>query len=161
MIRKLSRGLSRGLGTRELETLYDTTPLRHYNEVNVFNAFSPDSENKPIAVVTFVDRLSASIARNMQLDGSPDGWKSFPRLPHHPLADGAIGMMSLKNKRDCCRPVTFTLREEKKRLRVAITSYINAFIFLFYTYPISYSNEIINNEDFKKFVEDTFGIDDK
>jgi len=49
MIRKLSRGLSRGLGTRELETLYDTTPLRHYNEVNVFNAFSPDSENKPIA----------------------------------------------------------------------------------------------------------------
>jgi len=72
-----------------------------------------------------VDRLSASIARNMQLDGSPDGWKSFPRLPHHPLADGAIGVMSLKNKRDCCRPVTFTLREEKKRLRVAMYVFLS------------------------------------
>eukprot|EP00815_Leptocylindrus_aporus_P007522 CAMPEP_0116050744 /NCGR_PEP_ID=MMETSP0322-20121206/563_1 /TAXON_ID=163516 /ORGANISM="Leptocylindrus danicus var. apora, Strain B651" /LENGTH=686 /DNA_ID=CAMNT_0003533353 /DNA_START=122 /DNA_END=2179 /DNA_ORIENTATION=- len=74
MVRKISRGLSRGVGTRELELLYDTTPLKHYNEVNLFNAFSPDSEDKPIAVVTFVDRLSASIAQNMQLDGSPDGW---------------------------------------------------------------------------------------
>ena len=73
----------------------------------------------------------------MQLDGSPDGWKTFPRLPHHPLADGAVGVKGLQNKRDCCRPVTLTLREEKKRLRVAmyvflLLQFLNYHIFSIY-----------------------------
>jgi len=64
MIRKISRGLSRGVGTRELELLYDTTPLRHYNEVNVLNAFSPDSVDKPIAGMFLICFTDSNILYN-------------------------------------------------------------------------------------------------
>ena len=88
------------------------------------------------AVVTFTSRQAAVAARNCIADGrGQTRWLTVEEVPVPPLADAAA--CDFITCRGCCRPVSLSIPKKQQMLRKYFSLLLLAFIYIFYTFPIS------------------------
>ena len=95
------------------------------------------------AVVTFTSRQAACAARQCLADGRGlDRWMTFEEIPVPPLADAAP--LRLCPCRGCCRPVTISINDRQKSLRLQFSHMLLACIYFGYTIPLTFAASLVD-----------------
>jgi hypothetical protein len=95
------------------------------------------------AVVTFTSRQAACAARQCLADGRGlDRWMTFEEIPVPPLADAAP--FALCPCRGCCRPVTISINDQQKSLRLQFSHMLLACIYFGYTIPLTFAASLVD-----------------
>ena len=111
------------------------------------------------AVVTFTSRQAAVAARACLADGRGAGrWLTLKDIPIPPLADAAP--FDFVTFRNCCRPVTLSINERQKNCRNYISIVFMAFLFVFYTVPLTLASQLVDPEAVSRIFPD-FGAASK
>jgi Calcium-dependent channel, 7TM region, putative phosphate/Late exocytosis, associated with Golgi transport len=108
------------------------------------------------AVVTFTSRQAAVAARACLADGrAANRWMTFKEIPIPPLADAAP--FDFVTFRNCCRPVTLSVNERQKNFRNYISLIFLAFLFVFYTVPLTLASQLIDPDAVSKIFPEVAG----
>lgn len=109
------------------------------------------AKDSTYAVVTFSSRQAAVAARHCLHDGrGVERWLSVETVPVPPLADAAP--CDIITCRGCCRPVTLNLNQNQLMLRRYIALGSLAFIYIFYTIPITYAQSLVAPQSLKQML---------
>jgi hypothetical protein len=113
------------------------------------------SRESTYAVVTFTSRQAAVAARHCLADGrGTDRWISSNDLPIPPLADAAAGdLFACKN---CCKPVTLSIDDRHKDYRNFCAMMLLAFIYIFYTLPLTAASRLVDPESIEEVFPQLF-----
>ena len=114
-------------------------------------ATSTLARDSTYAVVTFSSRQAAVAARHCLADGrGVQKWLSLETLPVAPLADAAP--CDIITCRGCCRPVTLNLNQNQLMIRRYIALSSLAFIYVFYTIPITLAQSLVSPQKLQETV---------
>jgi len=107
------------------------------------------AKDSTYAVVTFSSRQAAVAARHCLADGrGVERWLEVDTVPVAPLADAAP--CDIITCRGCCRPVTLNLNHNQLMIRRYIALASLAFIYIFYTIPISAAQSLVSPANLKE-----------
>ena len=114
-------------------------------------ATSTLARDSTYAVVTFSSRQAAVAARHCLADGrGVQKWLSLETMPVAPLADAAP--CDIITCRGCCRPVTLNLNQNQLMIRRYIALASLAFIYIFYTIPITLAQTLVSPQNLQESV---------
>ena len=109
------------------------------------------AKDSTYAVVTFSSRQAAVAARHCLADGrGVQRWLSVETVPVSPLADAAP--CDIITCRGCCRPVTLNLNHNQLMIRRYIALASLAFIYVFYTIPITAAQSLVAPQSLKEML---------
>ena len=113
------------------------------------------AKDSTYAVVTFSSRQAAVAARHCLADGrGVQKWLSVETVPVAPLADAAP--CDIITCRGCCRPVTLNLNGNQLMIRRYIALASLAFIYIFYTIPITAAQSLVSPQKLEETLPDLY-----